>query len=326
MRAAYVNRLGGPELVEVGELPDPVAGPGDVLVRVAFAPVNHVDTFVRSGGYRTPTPFPFVIGRDLVGRAVEVGPGVDGFEPGEQVWCNSMGHGGRQGSFSELVVVPAERLYPLPPAVDPARFVGVVHPAATAYLGLFRHAGLRLGETVVVMGAGGAVGSAVVQLASRAGARVVALTRAGSMEWARECGAAVVLDHDDPTLADAVAAAVPDGVDVWWDSSGGGELGMPLSRLALGGRLVVVAGMTADAAFTLGQLYVRDASLLGFAISNASVADLAEAARAINAVAAEGGWRTRAPELHPLEDAARAHAAMEAGRSGAGRLVLRVSA
>ncbi|MGN6752289.1 MAG: NADPH:quinone reductase [Intrasporangium sp.] len=324
MRAAYITRLGGPQVIEVGELPDPVRGRGDVLVRVGHASVNHVDTFVRSGGYRTPTPFPFVIGRDLVGTVVDVGPGVVGFEPGQPVWCNSMGHGGRQGSSSELVAVPAERLYPLPAQADPVELAALVHPAATAYLGLFRHARLRLGETLVVMGAGGAVGSAVVQLGARAGARVIALTSEHSMEWARECGADVVIDHGDPDLSEAVAAAAPDGIDVWWDNSARGGLGMPLGRLALGGRLVVVAGMTAEAAFTLGQLYVKDASLLGFVISNASVADLGEAARAINAAAAGGGLKVRPPLVLALGEAAAAHARMESGEAGAGRLVLRV--
>jgi NADPH:quinone reductase-like Zn-dependent oxidoreductase len=325
MRAAYVTRLGGPDVIEVGELPDPVAGTGEVVVRVGYAPVNHVDTFVRSGRYPTPTPFPFVIGRDLVGTVVAVGPGVEGFAPGQPVWSNSMGHGGRPGSSSELVAVPVDRLYPLPSQADPVEFAALVHPAATAHLGLFRHARLRLAETVVVMGAGGAVGSAVVQLAARAGARVIALTSRTSMGWARTCGADVVLDHDDPGVADAVAAAAPHGVDVWWDNSARGELGMPLTRLALGGRLVVVAGMAASAAFTLGQLYVKDASLLGFVISNASVADLAEAARAINAVVADRGLRVRPPEVLPLQHAAAAHSAVESGRAGPGRLVLRVS-
>lgn len=324
MRAAYVTRLGGPDAIEVGQLPDPVVSPGDVLVHVDYSPVNHVDTFVRSGSYPTLTPFPFVIGRDLVGTVVTVGEGVGHVEPGEAVWCNSMGHGGRQGAASELVAVPADRLYPLGAQADPVEFVALAHPAATAWLGLFRHARLHLGETVVVMGAGGAVGSAVVQLASRAGARVIALTGARSVDWARACGADAVLDHDNPGLAAAVAAAAPGGVDVWWDSSGHGALGMPLGSLAPGGRLVVVAGMTAPAAFTLGQLYVKDAALLGFAISNASVADLAAAARGLNAVVADGGLRVRPPRVVDLAEAAAAHAAMESGQAGAGRIVLRV--
>lgn len=114
MRAAYVTELGAADVIRVGELPVPAGGPTDVLVRVEVVAVNPVDTMVRSGAYPTPTPFPFVIGRDLVGTVAEASPGAAGFAPGDRVWCNSLGHGGRQGSFAEYAVVPAERLYPLP--------------------------------------------------------------------------------------------------------------------------------------------------------------------------------------------------------------------
>jgi hypothetical protein len=105
MRAAYVTELGAADAIRVGELPVPAAGPTDVLVRVEVVAVNPVDTMVRSGAYPTPTPFPFVIGRDLVGTVAVAAPGAAGFAPGDRVWCNSLGHGGRQGSFAEYAVV-----------------------------------------------------------------------------------------------------------------------------------------------------------------------------------------------------------------------------
>lgn len=92
----------------------PVPGPADVLVRVDALAVNHVDTFVRSGAYRTETPFPFIIGRDLAGTVTATGPDVSGFRPGDRVWSNSLGHDGRQGSFAQWASVPVERLYRLP--------------------------------------------------------------------------------------------------------------------------------------------------------------------------------------------------------------------
>ena len=95
MRAAYITELGPAEAIRVGDLPVPVPGPTDVLVRVEVVVVNPVDILVRSGGYSTPTPFPFVVGRDLVGTAAEVGAGTVGFAAGDRVWCNSLGHGGR---------------------------------------------------------------------------------------------------------------------------------------------------------------------------------------------------------------------------------------
>ncbi|GII85653.1 hypothetical protein Ssi03_36430 [Sphaerisporangium siamense] len=104
MRAAYVERLGPVDAIRYGELPDPVPGPGEVLVRGIATAVNRVDTFVRSGLYPTPVPLPLVLGRDLVGEVVE--PGTSGPAAGSPVWSNSLGHGGRQGAASRLACVP----------------------------------------------------------------------------------------------------------------------------------------------------------------------------------------------------------------------------
>ena len=116
MQAACIDRVGGP--IRIAALPVPRPGPTDVLVRVAASGVNHVDLFVRSGAYRTHTPLPFVIGRDAVGSVVEVGAGVAAFAVGDRVWCNSLGHAGRQGALAEYAVVAADRLYRLPDAID----------------------------------------------------------------------------------------------------------------------------------------------------------------------------------------------------------------
>jgi len=135
MHAAFIERLGPPEHIRYGELPAPRPGPTDVLVDVLATTVNPVDTFVRSGVFRTPMDFPFVISRDLVGVVAAAGPGAPGFAVGDLVWCNSLGHGGRQGAAADQVVVPVDRLYHLPDGVLPTDAVTVVHPAATAYLG-----------------------------------------------------------------------------------------------------------------------------------------------------------------------------------------------
>src|SRR5207253_765147 len=112
------------------------------------------DTFVRSGAWRTPLEFPFVIGRDLVGTVAAAGAGAGGFRVGDRVWCNSLGHDGRQGAAAEQAVVPVDRLYHLPDGVDPVDAVALAHPAATAHLALFTHGRLRAGESVAVLGAG----------------------------------------------------------------------------------------------------------------------------------------------------------------------------
>ncbi|MFC7647003.1 alcohol dehydrogenase catalytic domain-containing protein [Streptosporangium lutulentum] len=113
MTAAYITRPGPADEIRIGRFPVPESGPPAVLVKVRALAVNHVDTFVRSGAYRTRLPYPFVIGRDLVGAVVTAAPG---FAPGDTVWCDSLGYDGRQGSFSEYAAVPADRLYPCPAA------------------------------------------------------------------------------------------------------------------------------------------------------------------------------------------------------------------
>jgi NADPH:quinone reductase-like Zn-dependent oxidoreductase len=316
MKAAYVTELGPPEHIRVGDLPTPEVGTSDVLVRTQALAVNYVDTLIRSGGYRTPTPFPFVVGRDLVGLVSAVGNGVDDFRVGDAVWSNSLGHDGRQGSFAEYAVVSRDRLYPLPDGADPVEAVAVLHAAATAYLGLFREAQLRYGETLVVSGAGGAVGTTVVQLAAAAGAHVIATARAEDADWCRSAGAEAVFDYRDPDLWSRIAAAAPRGVDVFFETSRHYAFERTLPLLARGGRFVLITGIGSTIALPLEQLYLRDASLRGFVISNASAADLAEAARAINDGLSRKRLRVRIGTQLPLDEAAQAHRLLESGTRG----------
>lgn len=321
MRAAFIHETGGIDKIRVGLLPTPRPGRGEVLVRMTASEVNHVDLFVRSGAYATDLSFPFVIGRDLVGIVAEIGEGVVGFALGDPVWCNSLGHDGRQGAFAEYAVVGVDRLYLLPPGVDPRHAASVLHTAATAHLGLVREAGLRLGETILVGGAGGGVGSAVVQLASMMGARVVATASPRDAEWCRSCGADAVLDYHAANLDRLIRRAAPDGVDVWWDASGHHDLEAALAHLNLGGRIIISAALGATPALPVGALYTMDASLHGFAISNASVDDLSRAADAINRLLTAGRLRSRIATTYPLSEATGAHLEMETGRHR-GRIVV----
>ncbi|HET8662284.1 MAG TPA: NADPH:quinone reductase [Micromonosporaceae bacterium] len=323
MTAAFITELGPPEAIRVGPLPVPAPGPGEVLVRVEAVAVNHVDTFIRSGAYRTDMTFPFIVGRDLVGVVTRLGPGVTTCQPGQRVWCNSLGHNGRQGSFAEYAVAPADRLYPLPDGVDPVNAVSTLHTAATAYIGLFRTARVAAGETVVV-GRGGGVADAAVQLAAAAGARVIAVDRAGNADWCRACGADEVLDRDDAELAKKLAALAPGGVDLFWDNSGRYDLETTVPLMARGGRILLSAGRGSRAVLPVGPFYTQDLAIHGFVISNASVRDLAEAAGAINRELAAGRLRGRVRAQLPLAAAAEAHRLQETRDHGAppGRIVL----
>lgn len=322
MQAACIDQLGGP--IRIAALPVPRPGPTDVLVRVAASGVNHVDRFVLSGAYRTHTPFPFVLGRDAVGTVAEAGPGATAFKVGDRVWCNSLGHGGRQGALAEYAVVAADRLYPLPDAADAQQAVAVLHTAATAYLGLVRHAGLQAGETLLLEGAGGGVGSAVLQLARTMGVRVIATASAADEDWCRQCGAERVIDYHRADRYEQVRHAAPEGIDAWWDSSSRNDFAAVLPLMRVGARVVLMSGLRdTNPVLPVGALYTRDIALHGFAISNASTHDLAAAAHAINRLLAAGQLRARIGATYALADVARAYAAMAAGGTR-GRIVIAV--
>ena len=327
MKAAYFTELGGPGVIRFGELPLPGPEPGTVFVRVAASAVNHVDTFVRSGAYATELHFPQVVGRDLVGTVELIGPGAAaGFSPGDAVWSNSMGFGGRPGAAAAFVAVPADRLYHLPHGADPVQAAAVLHSGSTACLALHRQARLQPGEIAFIGGAGGGVGSAAVVLAVQAGARVVTSSGKSDVDRCLELGASIALDYRSARFAQELRAAVARisggrGADVHLETSGRHDLELAVDVLAPGGRIIAMSGIDATNPVPLGKLYTRDGSIRGFAISNATVADLADAAVAVNRLLV-GGFRARSVMTRQLHEAAAAHRAMEGG-TVRGKIVLR---
>lgn len=321
MLGAYVTELGPADNIHVGEVAVPCPSADEVLVRVDAVAVNHVDTYVRSGRYSTVVNFPLIVGRDLVGTVVDDQRGISA---GQRVWCNSLGYGGRQGACAEFAAVPRSRLYPLPEGVDEIEALAVLHPASTAYLGLYRDARISANATVVVHGSGGALGSAVVQLASAAGARVIGVDRGTNTEWALACGAHAALDRDADNLTEQLSRMVEGGIDIFWDTTGRVDMSQVLPLLAPKGQVILTAGLSATAELRFGALYTRDAVVRGFAISNATSADLADAAGAINALLADNRIRPRQVILFPMSDAAAAHRAQEERRFPCARLIVLV--
>ncbi|HEY8457559.1 MAG TPA: zinc-binding dehydrogenase [Actinopolymorphaceae bacterium] len=345
MKAAFVERLGSAEDIRVGALPVPRPAADEVLVKVEATAVNPVDTLIRSGAYRTPLPgFPFVIGRDAVGEVVEAGAAVgDRFPPGVKVWTNCLGYDGRQGAAAEYAVVPMDRLYRVPelgnagtsgPAsgsagrYDPVAIVAALHPAATAYLALVRHAGgVGPGDVVVVGGAAGNVGTCVSQLAASYGARVIALARREDAAWCEEHGAHAVVDYRAPAvqLADELRTAAPGGVNVWVDTSGRIDFSLAIDAMADRGAIVTLAARPADyppAELPVTAFYRKSLRLVGFVITTATTAELTSAAKALNAQLEKGELDVRIGEVLPLEQATEAHRLVESGVRG--RVVLSI--
>lgn len=323
MNAAFIERCGPPENIRYGRLPVPEPGPTDVLIRVEAVAVNPVDTFVRSGAYPTRLSFPFVVGRDAVGTVVSTDTDATGFEPGQRVWCNSLGHDGRQGAAAQYAVVPSERLYPAPDnATDPRGLVAVLHPAATAQLALHTHAGLTAGETVFITGGAGHVGAAATVIAVRAGARVVVSASARDLDHCRSLGAQTALDYRDGDFSEKLHEALPDGADVQLDTSGTQDMVLATDVMAERGRILLMSGMQARPRLPVGPVYLKGGRLLGFAISNATVAELAEAAERINQLFTGGLLSARSVKTLPLERTGHSHALMEGGGARGIRLVL----
>jgi NADPH:quinone reductase len=329
VKAAYIDALGDAASIRYGQLPDPVAGPDQAVVRVEAVAVNTVDTFVRSGRWPTEVNFPLAIGRDLVGTVVEVGASVTDPQPGQRVWTNSAGYGGRAGATAELVAVDRDRLYELPPQADPTSFVAAVHPAATAHGALVGKARLRADDCVAVIGANGSVGMCMIQVAAGHGAEAIAVVRnerAG--ERLRALGAASVVIAEASDAPRAAARAASAGVDVFVDTTRHVDMSAVPEQLNSRGRIVLVAAQ-GRLEVDLWQIYTNEIQFLGFIMSAMTRSELAAAAAWINSTHRSRPLSVSVGQVLGFEAAGQAHLLLESGRlprmpdGTVGRLILR---
>lgn len=328
MRAAFITETGPPEVIRIGELPDPAPGPREALVRVRACAINPIDTYVRSGAVAMPLPLPFVVGCDLAGEVVAVGDDVAALRPGMRVWGSNQGLLGRQGTFAELAAVEERWLYPTPAGVTDRDAAAAALVAITAHLGLVEHAAFLPGETIFVNGGSGGVGMAVVQIAVALGGRVLATAGTAAKRAAlRQAGAEAVFDYRQDDLVAAVHAAAPQGVQVYWETQREPAFERAVAMLADEGRIVVMAGRDARPAFPVGPFYVKGLRLHGFAMFKAAPQRQAAAAADINRWLAAGRLRPAIDRVLPLAATAEGHALQEAntvGRTGvlAGKIVV----
>ena len=165
MKAAYIDATGSPDQIIYGDLPTPEPGPGQVLVEVAAVSVNPIDTYIRAGAVAMPLKYPFVVGCDLAGKVVKLGPQTRRYKVGDRVWGTNQGLLGRQGTFAEFAAVDEQWLYPTPTGVSDEAAAATALVGITAHLGLVQYAGLESDEVLFVNGGAGGVGSVVVQMA-----------------------------------------------------------------------------------------------------------------------------------------------------------------
>lgn len=319
MCAAFIDTKGEASQIQVGELPTPDYGPNDVLVRVEYSAVNNVDLFVRSGAWEAHTPFPFVIGRNVVGIVEAVGEGVCEFSPGDAVWSNSAGYDGRQGAFTELVSLPQERVFARATQdvsgkeIPAQTYAALSRAFSTAHLGISRLGGFTPGSTVFIGGVAGGAGSTLAQYAVASGVRVIGSASPRDFDWVHSLGVDEVLDYHRNDLADALAQVAPEGFDIWWDNSGTNDFSLALPLMAFGGKIALLSGMNSDISFPAGALYTRDLQVRGFAMPGATADDLADTVSTLNKFLGWGNLQVRIGEIFDLADARTAHEAQEAG-------------
>jgi NADPH2:quinone reductase len=309
MNAAFIVKTGGPEVVQYGKLPRPTPAPGQVLLKVGAVSVNPIDVEVRSGALPMPLRFPYVIGSDVAGTVTMRGVGVRRFAEGDRVWGTNQGLFGRQGTFSEYVAVDEKWLYPTPAAETDAEAAAGAMVGITASIGLFRTARLQHGEVVFVNGGSGGVGSAVIQQAKAAGARVIATVGSPlKQEFCQNLQADLVLDYRSPSLDDQIRDFVAPfgGIDVWIETQQEPTLERAMEMMAPRGRIVLIGGRTAHPAVPLEEFHARQLALLGVSIGNVLPDVQRECAMALNARYTYGAWRPHVGMTFSLSQAAAA--------------------
>ena len=325
MKAIVVDEPGDPEVMHLADVPDPVAGPGEVLVRARATAVNRADTLQRRGFYPPPPGVSEIIGMEVAGEVVGVGEGVEGWSAGDRVMALLAG-----GGYAELVAVPAGQLIRVPPGMSWTDAAAIPEVFLTAHDNLFTRGRLAAGETVLIHGGGGGVGTAAIQLAHRAGARV--LVTAGSaekLERCRELGADAGINHREEDFVVRVRElSGGQGADVILDVMGASYLTRNLDALAVEGRLVIIGlqgGTISD--IDLNAMMRRRLSVISTTLRGRPLEQKAEIVRRFAADAlpgfADGSLRTVVDRVLPLAEAPAAHRAMEAGEN-VGKLVLAV--
>ncbi len=324
MHAIVATVPGDADVLAWQEVPDPAAGPGEVVVEVAAAAVNRADVLQRQGLYPPPPGAPEWLGLECSGTVTEIGPGVTSLSMGEEVCCLLSG-----GGYAERVAVPAGQAMSIPPGIDLVTAAGLPEVACTVWSNLVMTAHLQRGEWLLVHGGGSGIGTMAIQVARALGARVA--VTAGSAAKLAACealGAEVLINYRDEDFVEVMARETGGrGVDVILDNMAAKYLERNITSLAPGGRLVVIGmqgGVKAE--IDLASLLRRNGTLHATTLRGRTPEQkaeiCAEVERHVWPWIAAGIVKPVIGRVMPLTDAADAHRALEAGEV-TGKIVLR---
>ena len=314
MKAIRVHHPGGPEVLQLEDVPDPKPMAGQVVVKVRAIGVNPVEVYIRSGTYPVKVPFPYTPGSDCAGTIESVGPGVSKWKPGDRIYTA----GTISGAYAEKALCEVKTAHPLPEQAMFEQGAALGVPYGTAFRGLWIRGRGKPGETVFVHGATGGVGTAAVQLARAAGFTVIGT---GGSEAGRkmvaELGAHHVLDHTSSDyLQKLMDLTGGRGVDMILEMLANVNLGKDLTVLAKNGRVIVI-GNRGEATINARDAMGRDADIRGMTIMNATDQELAGIHAALVAGLETTAIKPVIGRKFPLAEAAQAHEAlMQPGHLG----------
>ncbi len=306
MKAIQVRRAGGPEVLELADLPKPSPGPGQVLIRVEAAGINFADILYVAGEYLVRTRYPMVPGMEFAGVIEALGEGVEGLQPGARVAAL-----GGSGAFAEYAVVPARSVLPLPPQMSAAEAAAFPVSYFTAYFALRTQARAQPGEWALIQAAAGALGTASIQIAKQMGLRVIALASSEEkLALCRRLGADVTLLNTQDNLVEAVRNATEGkGVDILMEVVGGAGFAQSLKMLAYRGRLLVIGSASREMAqmYPVG-LMKGNQSVIGVWLTPflSDPAEMQAAVAFLMPLVASGQIRPVVGERFKLEEAAEA--------------------
>jgi len=304
MKAIQVHQFGGPEVLEIREIATPKPGPRQALVRVRAIGVNPYDTYMRNGTYAVKPPLPYTPGSDAAGVVESVGEGVKKVKAGDRVYTAKT----ISGAYAEYALAEESQVYPLPEKISFAQGAGLWVPYGTAFTALYHHGKARAGETLLVHGASGGVGTAALQFARAQGMTVVGTAgTARGLELAKKEGAHHVFDHTKGGYADEILKLTGGrGIDVVLEMLANVNLATDLRLLAVNGRVIVI-GNRGEITINPRELMGRRGTVKGFTLWATTAAESGEIHAAIAAGLENGTLRPIVGKELPLKDAPVAH-------------------
>jgi NADPH2:quinone reductase len=315
MRAMVLPKFGGPELFELREVEKPKPGPGEILVRVVASGTNPVDAKLRADGRWAKLEPPVILGYDAAGVIQETGPGVEDLQPGDEVFYTPVLFWNQTGTYAEFNVVRASIVARKPRGLSFIEAAAVPLAGGTAWEAVIRRLAPRPGETVLIHGGAGGVGSFAVQFAKAAGARVLATASAKNLDFLREIGADVALDYAKDVAGAVGRETDGQGVDAAFDIQGENRVSRSLPMVRSYGRIACVLPPEGD----LGELTHKNIALHGVFLTRER-----KRLEEMTPLFERGEVKPIIDAILPLEDVAKAHQRLDSGH-GRGKIVLKVS-